>query len=177
MVAIKPVLVAVLPLLALDCAQARAILNERASSNGLQNRWDTILKQVSVAGMSSFCQGILEEVTLQTTGQCERSGSGWGPAQCSTVYERFAPSCVSRSNYHRTQSCHRPRNCLSDRVSDNRGKLANRDRGMCALLPVPFAQLVHCYISLVLETRLRRPSRPSRPPRLKKSPRSSLSNP
>jgi len=38
MVAVKPVLVAVLPLLALDCAQARAILNERASPNGLQNR-------------------------------------------------------------------------------------------------------------------------------------------
>ena len=66
MVAIKSALLSVLPLLALDLVDARAVLNDRASTNGLQNRWDTILKQVGPTGMQTFCQRVLDSVTVQT---------------------------------------------------------------------------------------------------------------
>jgi len=44
-------------------------ISERASEKGLQNRWDTISKQVGTAGMQELCQSILAVVPVTVSSQ------------------------------------------------------------------------------------------------------------
>jgi hypothetical protein len=44
-------------------------ISERASEKGLQNRWDTISKQVGPAGMQELCQSVMAVVPVTVSSQ------------------------------------------------------------------------------------------------------------